>query len=158
MRKSEIGIKRNGEKNWMTKNLKIYSDWKDRLKSEEKLYNNVPVSEIMYRARTNNLQLQDKERHSGKSTKWIMCGEKLKDLNHFMLWRPAYNEERAKDEHFQRPYVKNEGIVLGELLFTEGMKNETKEKIWKFSRREKEKRELNLIKLQDWRLCCFVWF
>ncbi len=77
----------------------------------------------------------------------MMCDEKLEDLHHFMLWCPAYNEERRKDENFQRLYVKNEDIILVELLFEEGMKNMTEETIYKFWRkRVKEKKELNLLK------------
>ncbi len=54
-----------------------------------------------------------------------MCDGKLEDLNHFMVWCPAYNEER-EDGNFQRPYVKNEDMLLGELLFKQGIKNKTK--------------------------------
>ncbi len=90
------------------KSLNIYGEWKGRLKSEENLYNNLPASEIMYRARTNILLLQDEERHKGKSTECIMCDVKLENLNHFILWCPAYNEERGEDGNFQRPFVKNE--------------------------------------------------
>ncbi len=128
--------------------MKIYSEWKGRLKSEENLYNNVPASEIMYRARTNNRQLQDKERHRVKSTECIMFNGKLEDLNHFILWCPAYNEERGEDGHFQRLYVKNEGMLLGELLFKQGIKNRTKGTIYKsWRKREKKKKESNLIKI-----------
>ncbi len=77
-----------------------------------------------------------------------MCEGKLEDLNHFMLWCPAYNEERGEDGNFQRPYVKNEDMLLGELLFKQGIKNKTKETIYKFWRkREKKKKESNLLKL-----------
>ncbi len=79
-----------------------------------------------------------------------MCDGKLEDLNHFMLWCPAYNEERGEGGNFQRPYVKNEDMPLGELLFKQGIKNKTKETIYKFWRkREKKKKESNLLKLQE---------
>ncbi len=77
-----------------------------------------------------------------------MCDGKLEDLNHFMLWCPAYNEERGEDGNFQRPYVKNEDMLLGELLFKQGIKNKTKGTIYKFWRkREKKNKESNLLKL-----------
>ncbi len=68
------------------------------------MYDNVPSSEKMYRPRANNLQLNDRERHKGKDAKRIMCGEEVEDLKHFILWYPAYDEEREKDVNFQRPY------------------------------------------------------
>ncbi len=77
-----------------------------------------------------------------------MCDKKLGDLNHFMLWCPAYNEERGKDGSYQRLYLKNEDTLLGELLFKEGIKSETKETIYKFWRKiEKKKKKSNLLKL-----------
>ncbi len=100
----------------------------------------------MYRARANNLQLQDKEKHRGKSTKCIICDEKLEDLNHFMLWCPAYNEERGEEKNFQRPYVKNEGMLLVELLFKQGIKKKTIGTIDNFWRKtEKKKKGSNLL-------------
>ena len=45
--------------------LKIYRSWKKNIKGEEKLYDNRPASVILFKGRTNNLQLNDRKRHSG---------------------------------------------------------------------------------------------
>ncbi len=72
-----------------------------------------------------------------------MCDEKLEDLNHFMLWYPAYIEERGKNENCHRPNVENKTVILNELLFKGRIQNTTKETIYKFGKRIKEKQELN---------------
>ena len=77
------------------KSLEIYCKWKENVQQEEELYDNRPASEIMYRARTNNLKLQDRMRHQGRDTKCIMCEEEVENLTHFILWCPAYNQKRG---------------------------------------------------------------
>ena len=69
--------------------LVIYNKWKKDVKEEEDLYDNRPSSEIMYKARTNNLQQQDRKRHQKGDTKCFMCDEEVKDVKHFMLWCTA---------------------------------------------------------------------
>ncbi len=53
------------------------------IKQKKALYKNVPSSEIMYRARTNNLQLNDRERHKDKDVKCIVWrgSEKIEAFN-----------------------------------------------------------------------------
>ena len=65
--------------------LVIYNKWKKDVKEEEDLYDNRPSSEIMYKSRTNNLQLQDRKRHQKGDTKCFMCDEEVEDVKHFML-------------------------------------------------------------------------
>ena len=59
------------------KSLSIYCKWKEEIKAEEDLYDNRSASEIMYKAWTNTLQLQDRKRHQGGDTKCIMCDEEI---------------------------------------------------------------------------------
>lgn len=123
--------------------LTIYCKWKENIKQEEDLYDNRPASEIMYRARTNNLQLQDRMRHQGKDTQCMMCSEKIENINHFILWCTAYTKERSKDKNFQRPYIENEEYLIGYLLFEDKISDQTKETIYKFWKiREKRRKEL----------------
>ena len=92
-------------KDWDTENwekevaerssLKIYSKFKTTIK-EEKFYDNKPSSIILYKARTNNLNLNDRNRHKNGDTKCIMCNYELENLNHFLLQCPAYVNERDK--------------------------------------------------------------
>ena len=67
-----------GEEMWKQEireksSLKIYAEWKKSMKSEEYLYDNRPASVIFYRARTNNLSLNDRNRFTNGNTKPIMC-------------------------------------------------------------------------------------
>ncbi len=73
-----------------------------------------------------------------------MYDEELEDLHHFMLWCPAYDEERGKYDNFQRPCVKNEATIVDEFLFKDGIKNKKKETIYQFWRKKgKEGIEFN---------------
>lgn len=75
--------------------LKLYSKFKTVIK-EEQFYDNKPSSVTLYRARTNNLNLKDRNRHTNGDTKCIMCDSEVEDLNHFLLQCPAYVNERNK--------------------------------------------------------------
>ena len=65
--------------------LWVYRRFKDRIK-EEKFYDNSWDSEIMFRARTNTLVLEDLKRHSNEDTSCKICdmGER-EDLGHFII-------------------------------------------------------------------------
>ena len=76
--------------------MKIYTKWKKEIKSEEDLYDNRPASAIFYRARTNNLNLNDRNRFKNANTKCLMCDVNYEDLNHFVLWCPGYQDTRPK--------------------------------------------------------------
>ncbi len=56
-----------------------------------------------------------------------MCGAEHEDLKHFMLWCPAYTQERMKSERLQQPYPKEEDVV-GQYLFENELIEETKKK------------------------------
>ena len=47
--------------------------------SEEKIYDNRP-SQILFKARTNNLRLNNRNRHNEGDTKCIFCDWNLEDL------------------------------------------------------------------------------
>ncbi len=71
----------------------------------------------------------------------VLCGEEVKDFKHFILWCPAYDEEKGKDINLQRRYKGNVEL-LGELLFENGLKYSTKQIFYAFCRiREKQRRE-----------------
>ena len=70
--------------------LKIYTEWKKEIRREEDIYDNRPVSVIIYKARTNNLNLNDRNRHKNEDTKCLMCEHRVEDLIHFILWCPGY--------------------------------------------------------------------
>ena len=124
--------------------LKIYAEWKNSMKSEQYLYDNRPASVIFYRARTNNLSLNDRNRFKNANTKCIMCECEYEDLNHFILWCTGFLEERRKVLLLQQPYVEDEERLIGELLFEEKKREKTKETIYKFWKiREKKRKDSN---------------
>ncbi len=59
-----------------------------------------------------------------------MCGSEKEDLKRFILWCPAYSEERQKNIVLQQPYQEEEDVI-GELLFGNSIE-QTKETIQKF--------------------------
>lgn len=128
----------------LKRSLTVYREWKDSIKGEEKLCDNRPASEIMYRARTNTLRLQDRNRFQENDTICFMCTENsIADLKHFLLYCPAYSQERNDDPNF-RSFSSSDEHLLGYLLFSEEAKYSTKETIYRFwKKREKEIRRRN---------------
>ncbi len=60
-----------------------------------------------------------------------MCGGEKEDLTHFLLWCPAYSDERLKNINLQQPYQEKKDI-MGELLFGNNIEEtKTIQKFWK---------------------------
>ncbi len=57
------------------------------------------------------------KRFRGEDTKCDMCWADNEDLKHFLLWCPAYREERGKITRFQQPYIEDEEDTIGKYLF-----------------------------------------
>lgn len=55
--------------------LQIYRTYKSNIHSEQELYDNSPASIILYKARTNNLNLNIRQRFQNENTSCVMCGE-----------------------------------------------------------------------------------
>ena len=62
-----------------------YIEFKKKIK-EERFYDNSWASEILFRARSNTLVLEDLKRHSNEDTRCKICesGER-EDLGHFVI-------------------------------------------------------------------------
>ena len=121
--------------------LVIYKRWKNEMKSEETLYDNRPASVIFYKARTNNLNLNDRNRHTNGDTKCIMCGCDMEDLIHFILWCQGYWEMRIKEPLFQQPYVEDEVYLVGQLLFEKNKRDKVKDTLYQFWKKRELKRK-----------------
>ena len=119
--------------------LKIYKNWKRDIRGEEQLYDNRPASVIFYKARTNNLNLNDRKRHQNGLTKCEMCEFEREDLNHFILWCVGYQDLRAGEPLFQQPYIENEDQLIGQLLFEEKNRDQVKDILYKFWRKREGK-------------------
>ncbi len=121
--------------------LKIYRKWRKEIGGQE-VYTNNQASEILFNARTNNLNLNERKRFRGEDTKCDMCGAENEDLKHFLWWCPAYREERRTFTRLQQPYVKEEEDIIGKYLFENRYIEETKREICKFCTiREKKRRQ-----------------
>ncbi len=88
-------------------------------------------SVILFKARTNNLNLNDRQRFWGEDTQCDMCGAEKEDLKHF-LWCPEYTDERWKSPRLQQPYKENEDDIIGKYLFEKRYIETTKKEIHKF--------------------------
>ncbi len=89
----------------------------------------------------NNLKLNDTNGFRGDETKCDMFGAHKEDLRHFLLWCPAYCEERGKITRLQQPYKKDEQDIIGNCLFEKRNIEETKKEIFRFWMIEEERRE-----------------
>ena len=79
----------------------------------------MPSSTILYKARTNALQLNDRNRHINKEIHCLVCDTDDKEdiLYHFMLHCTAYKEQSSQSIHLQQPYIESEQNTLGQFLF-----------------------------------------
>ena len=82
----------------------IYKEWRKENGGQEEVYTNDPASEILFKCRSNTLRLNYINIFINKSTECFMCGAECEDLEHFLLWCPAYREERHKHIKLQQPY------------------------------------------------------
>ena len=87
------------------------------------------MTPVKTRSRRVYLKLNDKKRLRNEDTKCEMCGSEKEDLRHFLLWCPAYSDERQKNEKLQQPYKQD---IIGELLFESRNIKDTKDIIYKF--------------------------
>jgi hypothetical protein len=63
-----------------------------------------------------------------------LCGSEREDLDHFLLWCPAYITERSKQPLLQQPYVEDRKDTIGSFLFLEENVETAKETIQIFWR------------------------
>ncbi len=96
--------------------LNIYQQWKRELK-EETFYDNGAASVIFYKARANCLPLNDRKRHNNENEQCNLCGAEKEDLEHFLLWCPAYTNMRATISELQQHYTENTQNIIGHFLF-----------------------------------------
>ena len=116
--------------------LTMHSERKNEIK-EEQIYDNRPSSILLYKARTNYLPLNDRNRFTGDSTMCKLCNVTTEDLEHFFLDCPIYNDIRLI--MLQRPHIENKHRILSDFLFNEDTIVENKEvlqSLWKMRKQE----------------------
>ena len=82
--------------------LRLYTQNKETMQ-EEKCYDNRPASTTWFRARTNCLQLNDRNRFGNQETNCKLCEEEVEDLGHFILDCKALELDRRPSLELQRP-------------------------------------------------------
>ncbi len=92
----------------------LYKQCRKEIGGQEEVYTNDPASEILFKCKSHTIRLNDENRFKNEKTQCILCGAENENLEHFLLWCPAYSEEGQKNVDLQQPYT-NEGI--GDLLF-----------------------------------------
>ena len=123
----------------MKTSLQIYKKIKNDF-GEEEIYDNRPSSTILYKARSNTLQLNDRNRHTNKEIHCLVCDtDDKEDIYHFMLHCTAYKEQRSQSIHLQQPYLESDQNTVGQFLFDKENIEEKKEllfTIWKIRQHE----------------------
>jgi hypothetical protein len=101
---------------------------------EGSVYDNVYSPVVLFRARTNTLQLEDRRRFGDGCMVCRMCGAEMENLYHFILWCPELGEERSSIVQLQQPYQEDEEDIVGRFLFDEEEMEEKKKsmgQLWK---------------------------
>ena len=95
--------------------LSLYRKFKGKLK-EENIYSNNYGSVLLFKCRTNTLNLNDRNRFVGGSTECPGCKCSREDLLHFLLECPLYSNIRGEFTQLQQPYIEETDEILARLL------------------------------------------
>ena len=102
--------------NLLTKtSLGIYRRKKREIK-DERIYSNDRASELLFRARSNTLDLNTDKRHRGESEMCDLCERGTEDLRHFML--ECCRLEDKRDQQLMTKYWKaDKEEMIGDMIF-----------------------------------------
>ena len=116
--------------------LQLYRRFKSDIREEE-FYDNRPASKIFNRARTNTLQLNDRNRHQNKDTHCEICGDlnTKEDIYHFILHCHKLKEMRIYIAELQQPYIEDQEQIVGEFLFERKNIDKKKESLYQMWKR-----------------------
>ena len=82
----------------------------------------------MNKARTNTLQLNDRNRHTHKEIHCLVCDTDDKDdIYHLMLHCTAYKKQRSESIHLEQTYLESDQTTVGQFLFDKENIEEKKE-------------------------------
>lgn len=123
-------VKTWDEKEWQKvmnkkENLCICRKWRTELRDQEKVYNNRSSSVLLFKCRTNNLSLNDRNRFKGQEKMCDLSDNDKGDLINFILWYPAC----VKTEMLKATttYEEDEKNITLKFLFNVELVRETKE-------------------------------
>ena len=111
--------------------LLLYRKFKSGIQ-EETFYSNTPESNLLFRCRTNTLNLNDRKRFTNEDTKCPCCTNDYEDLYHFLLHCPKYSDARRKLDILSQPYIEDKDQILNHLLLFENKNHETRQKIMNY--------------------------
>jgi hypothetical protein len=125
--------------------LYIYRKWKNQMGKMEEVYDNRPSSVTLFKARTNNLPLNDRQRFGAGNINCDLCDAEREDLKHFLLECPEYGTIRERVEILERGNGEHQGDEdrIGKFLFQSESWEDTKQtlqEMWK--RRERKRKEI----------------
>ena len=113
--------------------IKIYRKYKLHIE-EDQIYDNTQASTILYQARTNTLQLSDRNRFGKESTACKLCKAEIEDLEHFLLHCQTLNNVRQEINTLQQPYIEDHDKIMMDFLFNQEEMEARKEglyQMWK---------------------------
>ena len=119
---------------------KIYRTFKTEIK-EEKCYDNRFSSVLLFRARSNTLELNARNRFKNLETKCELCENENEDLQHFLVECKGLEHLREK-EIMTKGYDEDKEKMVGKILFENQEIEITKgmiEKMWKFRKTKQNK-------------------
>merc|ERR1712008_316581 len=127
--------------------LTIYRNFKKEMR-EEKNYDNRPESRLIFQARSNTLNLNDRKRFKKESTKedkeCKLCGNEEENMIHFII--ECKEMETVRNSRLMIKYQEeNKEDIIGNILFEPENIEKTKimlGKMWKY--REKRIEEINV--------------
>ena len=96
--------------------LKLYKENKLHMMQVND-YNSHPSSTLWFRARTNCILLNERNRFRNMETKYELCGADREDLMHFILEGRKLKEDRVQAIELQRPWQQNYEVSFSLFLF-----------------------------------------
>ena len=131
------------------KSLDLYRNWRVTMGGNEEDYDNIPASITLFKARTNILPLNDRNRHrqTDESTQCQLCNNNYEDLEHFIIFCPYYREVRNKAIELQQPYIEDKEMLIGKFLFEKDnlfKKKKVLHEMWRSRERKIKEMTVNL--------------
>ena len=131
---------------------KIYRMFKTEIK-EEKSYDNRFSSALLFRARSNTLELNTRNRYKNLDTKCDLCDNENEDLIHFLI--DCKNLEHLRDERIMVKCLdENKEQMVGKILFEYEEIEQTKnmvEKMWNFRKGKQKEKENSQVETDSHR-------
>ena len=138
----QLGILKWEEELENKTSVKIYKDSKTQIK-DDGCYDNKFSSTLLFKARSNTLNLNIQKRHKKGDISCDLCGGEKEDLAHFLLDCKELDKVRDK-EIIKEFFDENKDKMIGKMLHTNKQIEIVKkmlERMWKHRQKKKEVNE-----------------